>query len=614
MATRSTHTVRCRSKTNPTLFVDVTVLDAVVIIRPDGTLLLISITPSLTGVNRVPCTIDNTGDGNAVGEPSFCSRLSHMEQFISSIDPSQVVDLEILDGFCLQPPNIGDTQDTIPEVNDESNKGGYLDSGHFWGSQTAFITQSSKAKPNIVDTTGLGLAVPGGSTATRGCHINLVTDKGNTDDKTAQANGVPPVGQPFMATIRTDAISFGTTNVNNILLSIPPSKVVEIDTTKYVTDPYTGEENAPPDNTDPNIYAFFPPNSAGASLGVDPVSQQTGVVGPPSMGMFWWIKKISAAPQPWYWYAPPQTYLAFSAFFLDGASPCCRQYGYRGFQLLNFFPVDYGLGANFPLRPMGSFGSPSLDLCAREGNWGSSDLRSFAFYPGVGFGPPGPYGPFGELPLIDPPLTKVSARSNPLYGSLDFPFLPNIWQLTGLPQPNLTHPSLDWDPVTNPYLWPSSDLAERAANAFADNWNSVANACNAIETTWVPCGVYGCDGAHPVPGPGFGIPPAGWRWDIPFPADGVHFFGPINTGLPVFGTTLAFQNAIPPGLGAGLTAPGALTIDVYSPVNIFTMRVGGAHPGLQPQDFLDPAIWDTTPSVVPASDAAKPPKLRPLNP
>lgn len=603
MVTRVTHTVRCRSKTNPTLFIDITVLDILALVRPGGAELAHSHTPKLPGNTLVICIIDATGDGNAIGDPSSCSRLSHMERFTSQTDPSQFVDLEILDAFVLHPPDISDPEVFEGDDSTHENDNGYIDSGQYGGAEIAFIHPASKANYIIIDNTGLGLSIEGGPDATRGCHINLVTDQGNTDDKTANATAIPPVGQAYVATVKTDAINFVAPNNNNVCLVSPPSTIEDIDSTQYVTDPYTGETNAPPDNTDPNIYAYFPENSAGANLGTTPISSQTNKAAPPSLGLFWWIKKISSAPQPWYWYATPQTYLAFSAFFLDGASPCCRQYSYRGFQLLNFFPVDYGLGANYPLVPMGSFGSPSLDLCARTGNWGSSDLRAFANYPGVGFGPGGPYGPFGVLPMVDPPC------KTPQYGAITFPYLPNIWQLTGLTQPNLTHPSLPWDAVNNPYLFPSSDLAERAAVAFMNNWNSVANACNRIETTWVPCGLYGCDGAHPVAGPALGNPPAGWNWAIPFPRDGIHFYGPIDTGLPFFGTTLAFQNAIPPGLGANTTAPGAITIDVYSPVNIFTMRVGGAHANLATQDYLDPKIWNTSPSIVPAGDAANPPML-----
>jgi hypothetical protein len=609
MSTRVTHTIRCRSKTNPTLYVDITILDAISVVCPDGTTIVLAVTSNIDQVNKVPCVIDKTGDKNAVGTPTNCSRVSHMEQFISQIDPTQIVDLEVLDVIALRIPTIGDPTDTSV---DNKNLGGFLDSGQFFGTSEIFVMPSANSNAYIVDNTGLGLQQLV-SNATRGCHINLVTDKGNTDDQTAQTTVIPPTGS-FVATVRTDAVAYGTTDGNTILLLAPLSHASETDATKYVTDPYTGEPNSPPDHDpvkDPNVFAFFPESSSGANLGKAPVSQQTGIAAPPNLGMFWWIKKIAAAPQPYFWYAPPQQYLAFSAFFEGGASPCCAQYGYRGFQLLNDFPVDYGLGANYPLQPMGSFGSPTLDLCCRSGNFAGGSGFYAISSGGVGFAPNPTggtvtYGPFDVIPMTDPPLVK-GPNSDPLYGSITFPFLPNIWQLTGLTQPNLTHPSLPWDAIHNPYLYPTASLAERAANAMMNNWNSVANACNAIELSWVP---EGGPGNGITGGLGLGNPPAGWNWAISYPADGIHLKDPIPTGLPFWGTVLAFQNAIPPTLGRNFSPPGAVTLQVLVPVNIFTMALGSSNisskgtPG-----YLDPKVWDTTKCVTPAGYASPPPRL-----
>ena len=604
MATRSTHTVRCRSKENPTIFVDMVVLDAITFIRPDGVEILIAASPSIQGVAKNPCIIDNTGDGNAVGDQHNCSRISHMEQFISQVDPSQIIDLEILDGFALQPPLVGDPFGIEDRVNDEQNLGGYFDSGEFWGARRALITQSTKAKYNTIDTTGLNLGELAGVVASRGAHINLVTDKGNTDDKTDQAAEVPPVSQPFVATVKTDSINFGAPDGNNVCLLVPPSKVTDIDTTKYVTDPYTGEENAPPDNTDPNIYAFFPPDSAGANLGATPVSQQTNIAAPPSLGVFWWIKKISSTPQPWYWYAPPQQYLASSFFSPLGPAPGLpRQFGYRGYYLFNDYPVTWILEANYPLVSMGSFGSDSLTLCAEIGNWlVTGAIPNLTFTPGPEDQQIGAFGPFGVIPMTDPPIPDNLLPLN----------VPNIWQLTGLPQPNLAHPSLPWDALKNPYLYPSDDLAERAAQAFNSNWNTCANATNLYEQqTFV--GIPEPFGSLVPKFNNYSLlpnPPPGWLWSTPYYIPGDPKYKPPGQ-LTGFG---AFQNGIPVGMIGYDAAPAILILGVYVPINVWTMRVGGTHAIPGSPDYLDPKVWNTAPSVVPSGILPQPPTLYPPTP
>jgi hypothetical protein len=331
--------------------------------------------------------------------------------------------------------------------------------------------------------------------------------------------------------------------------------VDDIDTTKYVTDPFTGEPHSPPDNKDQNIYAFFPSGeqeSAGASLHI-PTSKTTGKSGPVNQGILWWIRKINPSFQPWYWFATVQEYEAFSYF---GSPPDSTptKWGYRGFQYFNFFPVIWILSVNNPLRPMGSFGSPSLDACARAGDWSVEGKIPTA---PLGVNGSGTFAPFGLLPMFDPPLDP----------SLFDQEVPNIWQLTGVQQPNLANPRLPWDRIHNPYLAPSTKVAEQCAKTFAANWQSVATGVNGA-----------LEGLQGTPYP-IGNPPPGWNWATPwtFP------HGPAGYPHATWGS---FQNGIQPGL---INADGDLDIppEIFVPASTWTLNA----------DQLDPKVWDTKPST-----------------
>lgn len=561
MTTRVTHLVRVRNKNNPQIYIDFQVLDALMMQLPaGGSPVGFLLTNKVHGVTISAAIVDKTGDDQGKGNIKNCSRLSHMERFVNPDDPTQFVDLEILDGFAVQPPNTN----TVDESDDDGDQDfstplGLPDAGDYNSAQHAFVVQSTKTVPMIVDKVGLGLAIPQQPKTTRSCHVNMVTDAGDTDDHTEFSDKVPdvvpPKTHPWVATIKTDAINFALPEGGEVSILAPPSKIDDIDATVYVAkDPFTGEEHVPPDNTDPNIYAFFPTDpktSQGANLAI-PMNVSTGITGPVNQGMLWWIKKINTPFRPWYWFATVQEPRAFS-FFGDPPEDEAGAWGYRGFQFFDFFPVIWILSINNPLNSMGSFGSPSLELCAEEGNWDTTD--DLPNVPGFntlgGGGGSGTFAPFGILPMLEPPIPEDQ-----------IPFkLPNIWQLTGIAQPPLANPNIPWNRQTNPYLNPSPALAEQCAKKFRDNWNAVAAGVNSLLSGYQPGGRPGVD-AWTFPGQ-----PPGWDW-------ATKWYDPfVGMGTGMFG------NGIQPGLNHV-----GIPLEVFVPASVWTMDV----------DQLDPAKWDTT--------------------
>jgi hypothetical protein len=218
---------------------------------------------------------------------------------------------------------------------------------------------------------------------------------------------------------------------------------------------------------------------------------------------------------------------------------------------------------NLPLQSLGDFGSPSLELCAEEGDWFTLGSIPTAPIYSASRGPDSdltgnsvnPFGPFGVLPMLDPPEPDNMIDQT----------VPNIWQLTGLTQPNLANPSMPWDRVHNPYLFPKTDDAETCAKTFATNWQSVADGVNGALA-----------GLTGTPWP-IGNPPPGWQWAIPWTWP----HGPA--GYP-YATWGAFQNGIQPEL---IGQDGTLNLppEIFTPATVWTLDV----------DQLDPETWDTRP-------------------
>jgi hypothetical protein len=165
--------------------------------------------------------------------------------------------------------------------------------------------------------------------------------------------------------------------------------------------------------------------------------------------------------------------------------------------------------------------------------------------------------------MFDPPIPEALLDQ----------VIPTIWQLTGVPQPNLANPSKPWDRATNPYLVPATNVAENAAKTFSENWQSVQVGVNAGIQLWAPNGPPN-DG-----GPPLGNPPPGWHWAVPWTDP----HGPL--GYP-YATWGSFQNGIQPGL-IGQDGSEALPLFVFVPANVWPLLV----------DQFDPKEWDTKPST-----------------
>jgi hypothetical protein len=376
-------------------------------------------------------------------------------------------------------------------------------------------------------------------------------------------------------------IGFKAPNGNVILLEAPQGGQDVLDLTQYHTDPYNPDDTmAPPDNNDPNVYVYFPdpsknkengkpqPDSNGLNFQSPTYTDATfpANTGPINQGILWWISKISAPPPPWFWYMKSFELLAFSFFGGSGGSIGNLHWGYRGFQLLNYYPVIWILSENNPLQPMGSAGAESLEDAALNGyqefqaedyadafrNWNGIGIPNFAAYT-AGSGPSFIEAPYGILPMQDPPIPSAQFQ----YA------VPNIWQLTGLTQPNLTNPNLPYNGTTNPYLPPTTAQASTAANTFANFWNHVANALNDLFPTWVPNGQFGAGSGGTIT-----PQPNGWKWKTPY-------YWPNVT------RSSEFQNGIPTLLLEGGGGP-AFPIEEYAPINIWNCGVG----------TLDPAEWN----------------------
>ena len=222
--TRVQYAVRCRSKFDPTIWVDMWVLAAVCVVAPNQ----IEKMYVVSGGAANPHIIDNTGDGgNSFGSPDGASRVSHMERFTSATDPTQIIDLEFLDGFTILQPNYagqGGATDEHPVSNYEDDQG-HTDTGRDGlNVPHGFFMPVGGAVPYISDSFGLGLGQSYTSDTTRACHVNIVTSDGSTDDQNTKPyplNPVPPVGVSWLASIKTDLMSFIGCNSNFHLLGWP---------------------------------------------------------------------------------------------------------------------------------------------------------------------------------------------------------------------------------------------------------------------------------------------------------------------------------------------------------------------------------------------------------
>ena len=340
------------------------------------------------------------------------------------------------------------------------------------------------------------------------------------------------------------------------------------DTTKYVTDPVTGLQ-VPPDNTDPNIYIYWPGIGNlvnGAVMGAAPSGTPTagpflGAGQAVDMGPIWWIRQVGSNVNVWYWYINPvQTPKAWSYFGSSGGGGAGGSWGYRGFTWLPDFPVIWILAINNPLRSMGPYGADTLEQAAGgyitngvlsvnwaglglpDGGWSVNTTEQQVGEIGVGL----PileytiyqyYMPYGAFDLVQgtsaeilayASLNGINTSSYTDYGGPG----PNIWELTGLPQPPLVNLGMSWDPNKNPHQQPSTDLAQQVVASFISKWNKVADAINSAMAA---------TGGDMVAGWPF-VPPPGWSWSRPYGGDTV-------------GTAQMFSNGWVPAVLPQITVP-----------------------------------------------------------
>ncbi len=560
MPTRVVHRVRCRKKGDTRIWADVKVVDAFTVATPGGEILVWT-----RAADAIPFIVDKTKGGNGKGDANSCTRVSHMELVQDPDDKNQKMYVEKLDAISFKAPAYN-TADEAGKLDGVEPRHGMPEPATFGKGPYAITCPETAAVKLIIDKTGLGLDRNDGNCSRAG-HVSLVTEKGNTDDKTdgikEKGDSIPPKKLAWCAVVKPDALSVKVPG-GNVTLLINKSIQDEFDWTHETTDPDT-QEPCPPDNADPNVYVDFPTaDTDGNSIGA---SVKKTAKGPIDMGALWWIERISPTFRPWFWYADINTPQAFSFF---GAPGRLGSWGWRGFVLWNNYPVIWILSRNNPLFPMGKFGSVSLDLCARKGQWDSEyppapsntmlaaphKVTLFPFS-GLSFVPtdflqgaePDPtFAPFGGLPMTQPPLKGPLNKG-----------IPNVWQLTKRTQPKLSDPSKPWDPFKNPYTPPSSKDAETLATDFRTRWNAAANGHNEFIKAYAPGGrgpTYEQNG------------PPGWAWAVPY----------FNNLIPA--NRFAFQSGIPPGVA---TSEG-LPLVTYTPATAWTMQV----------DQLDSKIWDDT--------------------
>ena len=369
------------------------------------------------------------------------------------------------------------------------------------------------------------------------------------------------------------------------------------DTTKYVTDPVTGLQ-VPPDNTDPNIYIYWPgignlvngEVKGAAPSGTPTAGPFLGAGQAVDMGPIWWIRQVGTNVNVWYWYVSPVQQPKCWSYFGDPPEGANPTWGYRGINLLPYFPVTWILSENYSLEPLGTYGAPNLTVAAGgyivngaitvnwaglgtpDGGWSVSTTRTTTG--GLGVGLPietyteySYYMPFGAFDLTGPSaaeLLATAAKFGEASSYIDYGGpQPNIWELTGITQPPLVNPQLPWNATTNPHQQPSYSLAQQVCETFAANWNAVATALNSAQEA--------ASGTDAIPGYPF-VPPPVWPWEKPYGGNTV-------------GTAQMFSNGWVPAVIAGVNVP----------TTVPTIAVGQ----------LDNAVWNN--QVVLTSNGTSPP-------
>jgi hypothetical protein len=251
VTTRRIHVVRVKDPNNESQFADVVVIDAIALRAANGEEQLWDVTAR----KAVPYIVDNTGDGETIGNLATASRVSHMKRLTNPDDSGQFIDVEILDAFALRGPN---------------------------GEERVYSLPDRAASEAVTDNTGSGLGVAAGPSTTRALHVAKISETGagkstNTD--------YPPVDSDttdrYALVKRIDAIVFRGPNGFETAAVFPDQGADALDVTQYTVD--DNGDQVPPDNTDPNVYVRWPKDTAGPWLGKQPIGQ----------GPLWFIKALS---------------------------------------------------------------------------------------------------------------------------------------------------------------------------------------------------------------------------------------------------------------------------------------------------------------------------------
>lgn len=298
--------------------------------------------------------------------------------------------------------------------------------------------------------------------------------------------------------------------------------------------------------TDTEIVKWIGQDGSGSILMPD--SLEEGYEG--GKNADWRMKDwIGGGGGPWYWYVPKQQPMCFSYYgelFADFWGPQGVGPASAGFYLLPNYPILEIIPDNF--FEQGSIGAPippvgaaSLEDAITNFSPNPNDFLGQQV-PNGGFdnigGVWGLLGPHGDdgleagigSPMTEPPQSQGIEPWSRLLADGFGGFVPNIWQLTGLPQPPLKNPSLPWDPVNNPYTAPTAALAAQCANTFVNFWNKVAKGQNDLAASF--------SGQNPSNPPGFdytGPIPPDWPFATPFVdiAKGLSGVLNFNAGLPI---------------------------------------------------------------------------------
>lgn len=534
--TRRTHIVRVTPKGNPNIYVDFEVLDAIAFRRKNGEEMILSVEASKV----VPYIKDDTGDNNAkTPSAKVATRRSHMKRVTSSSDGTQFLDVEVLD---------------VVAFRDHR--------GEQW------ILNNPDDKSKVYNTT----TASGGSahTATRRVHNEKVySDPTDTSS-------------PYMLVQRVDMMSFRNVRGEELIVEMPSSDDGSGNgrATTHMTPPdYNPGDSGvvPPANSDPEIYCYIPPDSAGVTTGTDNDNDTVVACGP-----MWWPRGINKKSGPWYWYIPVQTTSTYSITHTKGkfvwaGDPTASSWaGNPATLTLVYAPGFFFVGAdgNDQFHAYQPWGWPSLDAAIDGGidgsDWGLVD--------------------FDDTRIDDSAENGLS--TNPAVPGVRGD--PDIWQVTGIPAPALVPPV---PPAKKWFPGPISPaLAKKVAQTWLQQWNGTSTLFNGARAalsgmytlkyeyiTWPPFVDHG--GTQRFGG-------SGEPKTVSFPTTLFH--------VPLYDITV-----FPPLTGGRYI--GGLPIEFWAPIDAsgnqgdienYAMFIGVTQ--------LDPTKWDTSKPQSPVRKKSKP--------